>query len=166
MISKNDVCLERDCRINEHLVQYQDSLREQISIIARLTNENNEIRQRLDGLQLDIDLKNKQIIESDENFQTTNNSRVEKQLVKNIILSYFNTPIDKQQEVLPLIGALVGFTQEEYQKAMNAIANNYNTGGSSWLTGWLGSTSSKPKTQSETPVYHPDKVNQKKLFFF
>ena len=42
---------------------------------------------------------------------------MEKQLVKNILLSYFHTPIDKRQEVVPLLGALVGFTQEEYQKS-------------------------------------------------
>jgi hypothetical protein len=66
-----------------------------------------------------------------------------------------------------LLGALVGFTQEDYQKAMNAIANNYNnTSGASWFTGWLGANSSKTKTQSETSVFHPDKVNQKKTFFF
>jgi hypothetical protein len=97
------LCLEQDCRINEQLIQYQDSLREQISIIARLTNENNELRQCFDdkdllinNLQIEIDSKTKQIIEFDENFQTTNNSRVEKQLVKNILLSYFHTPINKQ----------------------------------------------------------------------
>jgi chromosome segregation ATPase len=168
------ILLEREQRINEQLIQYQDSLREQISITARLTNENNEIQERLNDeiqtknllinqLQLEIDSKSKQIIEYDENFQTTNNSRVEKQLVKNILLSYLHTPIDKQQEVIPLLGALVGFTQEEYQKALNAIANNYNnTSSTSWLTGWLGVNSSKTNIQSETP----DKVNENLFFDF
>ena len=112
-------------------------------------------------LQLEIDSKTKQIVEYDENVQTTNHSRVEKQLVKNILLSYFNTPIDKQQEVVPLLGALVGFTQEEYQKAIHALANNYNnTANTGWLSGWLGTNSSKINLSSNTPVYHPDKVNE------
>ncbi len=156
------------------MIQYQDSLREQILIIARLTNENNEIHQRLNDeiqsksllinqLQLEIDSKTKQIIEYNENFQITNNLRVEKQLVKNILLSYFHTPIDKQQEVIPLLGALVDFTQEDYQKAMNAIENNYNnTANTNWLTTWLGANSSKTKIQSETS----DKVNRKENIFF
>lgn len=101
-----------------------------------------------------------EITQSNENFQLANNSRVEKQLVKNILLSYFHTPIDKQQEVVPLLGALVGFTQDEYQKAIDAINSNIN-GTGSWLTGWLGTSSAKTKTQLEAPVYHPDKVISK-----
>lgn len=106
-------------------------------------------------------MKTKQLIESDKNFQIANNSRVEKQLVKNILLSYFNTPIDKQQQVIPILGALVDFTQEDYQKAINAVSNNYNnTASNSWLGGWLGVNS--PKTKSQTEI--PDKV-QKNLVF-
>jgi hypothetical protein len=109
----------------------------------------------------EINHKDKQILKYEENFQLTNGTRVEKQLVKNILLSYFHTPIDKQQEVIPLLGGLVGFTQEEYQKAMDAISNNYNNStGSSWLTGWLTTNTVKTKTQLETPVYNPDKVNE------
>jgi chromosome segregation ATPase len=179
--------LEREQYLNEHFSQYQDSLREQISITARLTNENNEIRQRLEEynetlssvnrlhdeiktkdlliqkLQTEIDCKTHQIVEYSEDLQTTDNTRVEKQLVKHIILSYFNTPIDKKQEVIPILGALLGFTQEEYQKAMNALSNNYNNStGTNWLTGWL---SAHPvSTQSDNPVYHPDKVSGGKSF--
>lgn len=149
--------LERD----KHLKRYE----EQIILTARLTNENNEFQEEIqmknlliNQLQSEIDSKTKQIVEVNENVQTTNHSKVEKQLVKNILLSFFNTPIDKQQEALPLIGALVGFTQEEYQKAIEALANNYNsTAGSSWLTGWLGSNSTRMKLTSEPPVYHPEK---------
>ncbi|CAM4852319.1 unnamed protein product, partial [Rotaria magnacalcarata] len=86
--------------VNEHLFQYQDSLREQISISARLTNENNELQQRLEDanevlssmnrlndeikakeilinkLQTEIDHKNKQIFEYSKIFETTNDTRV------------------------------------------------------------------------------------------
>lgn len=132
--------VERENRI---LHQYQQSLNE-------ITNRDSFIHQ----LQSEITQLN-------ENFQMANNSRVEKQIVKNILLSYFHTPIAKQQEVVPLLGALVGFTQDEYQKAIDAINTNIN--GTSWLTGWLGTSSSKSKTQSEAPVYHPDKVTIKCL---
>ena len=147
------------------MFQLQNSLHEQISITARLTNENNEILSSIFHLNEAInakDLLTNQLQIEIENFQTINNTRVEKQLVKNILLSYFHTPIDKQQEVIPLISALVGFTQDEYQKAMNAISNNYNNSTStSWLTGWLGANSPKIKTQSDALAYHPDKVSRK-----
>ncbi len=96
--------------------------------------------------------------------------------MKNILLSYFHTPVDKRQEVIPLLGALVGFTQEEYKKAIDSLSTNNSNiarGGSGWLTGWLGGNPGTPgggtnlgrtRTQSETPVYDPNKVINK-LFF-
>ena len=160
-INLEQVQLERE----KHLTKYE----EQILTTARLANENNEMNERLNEelqmknllinqLQSEIESKTKEIVEFDANIQTTNQSKVEKQLVKNILLSFLNTPIDKQQEALPLLGALVGFTQDEYQKAIEALANNYqNTAGSSWLTGWLGNNSTKMKLPSQAPVYHPEK---------
>jgi chromosome segregation ATPase len=198
--------LEREQNLNDHLRQYQDALREQTSIATRLTNENNEIRNRLaeynealsaaqrlsdqiekkdsmiNTLRNTMQDKDKQIQQYEHNFrdlQSTSGSRVEKQLVKNILLSYFHTPVDKRQEVVPLLGALVGFTQEEYRKAIDATSTNSNNakGGAGWLTGWLGGnapagvTSGRTRTQSETPVYDPNKVNHffcfvKILFLF
>ncbi len=190
--------LEREQHLNEHLRQYQDALREQTSIATRLTNENNEIRTRLaeynealsaahrlsdqiekkdltiNTLRNEIQDKDKRIQQYEHNLrdlQSTSGSRVEKQLVKNILLSYFHTPLDKRQEVIPLLGALVGFTQEEYKKAIDALSNsNGARGGSGWLSGWLGgnpaavggggaANSGRTRTQSETPVYDPNKVS-------
>ncbi|CAF4035367.1 unnamed protein product, partial [Rotaria sordida] len=112
----------------------------------------------INKLQIEIENRNKQILEFNENFQTINDTRIEKQLVKNILLSYFHTPIDKQQEVIPILSALVGFTQEEYQKVMNAISNNYNNSASTnWLTGWLNTNSSKPRIQSNISFDQSDK---------
>lgn len=163
--------------------EYQETLRQQISISARLTNENNELHQRvlefdtlratvyclndeiktkdllLTQLQTDIDTKKKQISDYEDALQTTNGARVDKQLVKNILLSYFNTPIDKQQEAIPIIGALVGFTQDEYHKVLNAVSNNSNnTTSTNWLTGWLGTNASKSKTTSNSSFDQTNKV--------
>jgi hypothetical protein len=94
--------------------------------------------------------------------------------VKNILLSFFHTPIDKRQEVIPLLGALVGFTQEEYKKAIDATStNNSNNakGGSGWLGGWLGGNPAgaanltRTRTQSESPAYDPNKVIKENLFY-
>ncbi|CAF4670489.1 unnamed protein product [Rotaria sp. Silwood1] len=186
---------EREQHINEHLRQYQDALREQTTLANRLTNENNEIRNRLaeynealsaahrlndqiekkdlliNTLRNEIHDKDKKIQQYEYNLrdlQSTSGSRVEKQLVKNILLSYFHTPVNKRQEVIPLLGALVGFTQDEYKKAIDAASTNQSNspkGGSSWLTGWLagnsagggGANSARARTQSETPVYDPNK---------
>ncbi|CAF3483968.1 unnamed protein product [Rotaria socialis] len=188
---------EREQHINEHLRQYQDALREQTTIVNRLTNENNEICNRLaeynealsaahrlndqiekkdsliNTLRNQIHTKDEKIQQYEYNLrdlQSTSGSRVEKQLVKNILLSYFHTPVNKRQEVIPLLGALVGFTQDEYKRAIDATSTNNNNspkGGSGWLGGWLGgnvaagggggTNPARARTQSETPVYDPNK---------
>ena len=157
-----------------------------------MTNENNEIRQRLieydeasaaarrlndqlekkeilfNSLRHELQEKEMKIHQYEQNlrdFQSTNGSRVEKQLVKNILLSYFHTPVDKRQEVIPLLGALVGFTQDEYRKAIDATSTNNSVKTVGWLSGWLNgnqtansSNLSRTRTQSETPAYDPNKV--------
>jgi len=181
---------EREQHLNEYLRQYQDALREQTAIATRLTNENNDIRTRLaeyneamaaahrltdqmtkkdaliNGLRTEIQNKEKQLQQYEQNLrdlQSTSGSRVEKQLVKNILLSYFHTPVDKRQEVVPLLGALVGFTQEEYRRAIDATSTNPTGRSTGWLSGWLGGNPSNPanagriRTQSETPAYDPNK---------
>lgn len=190
----NPIALEREQHLNEHLRQYQDALRDQTALVNRLTSENTEIRQRLtdyneamaaahrlndqlDKNQLLIETLRNELHERDKqiqqyqfnlrDLQSTSGSRVEKHLVKNILLSYFHTPVDKRQEVVPLLGALVGFTQEEYRKAIDANATgNSPKAASGWLTGWLGGNASasgpnaanRTRTQSETPAYDPNKV--------
>ncbi|CAF1142699.1 unnamed protein product [Adineta ricciae] len=109
------------------------------SIIARLINESNEIRQCLESADESIVNKRLPISELQKNFQSSNSTRVEKQLVKNSLVSYFQTPIDKQQEVIPTLSVLVEFTQDEYDKAMNAISNNYaNSTALARLSSWIG----------------------------
>ncbi|CAF5194879.1 unnamed protein product, partial [Rotaria magnacalcarata] len=130
-------------------------------MLSSMNRLNDEIKAKeilINKLQTEIDHKNKQILEYSKIFETTNDTRVEKQLVKNILLSYFHTPIDKQQEVVPILSALVGFTQEEYQKVIHSISNNYNnTTSNNWLTGWLSANSSKPKTQSNNSLDQSNK---------
>ena len=169
-------------------------MREQTTLAKRLTEENNDIRQRLaeynealsaarrlneqiekkdaliDTLRNEHHEKDKRIQHYEFNLrdlQSNNGSRVEKHLVKNILLSYFHTPVDKRQEVIPLLGALVGFSQEEYKKAIDATANNSSVNSrAGWLTGWLGANASeggahlaRTRTQSESPAYDPNKVH-------
>ncbi|UJR16437.1 hypothetical protein I4U23_003339 [Adineta vaga] len=158
--------LENEMQINrEKVFKLEEFQKEREQYI----NETNEMRQRLEDcnqehinkdllitqLQSDINSKIQQIVTCQENFQSSNGTRVEKQLVKNILLSYFQTPIDKQQEVIPILSALVGFTKDEYDKTMDAISTNYaNSTSSGWLSGWLGGYSVRPKMQSNI---HSDK---------
>lgn len=132
-------------------------------MIAQLTNENNEMQERLakidshelEKLRDEVRLKENQISEIEEKSRNSG-TRVEKQLVKNILLSFFQTPLDKQFEVLPILGALVDFTQEDYQKAVDALSTHQTN--SSWLGGWLGT--SKPKLT--IPTSNQVKINSER----
>jgi hypothetical protein len=124
---------ERDLAIVEKKqLEFNDELlREQISVVTRLTQENNEL------------------LAEREKTRLSHSARVvDQQLVKNILLSYFHTPVDKQLEVLPLLGALVGFTPDECQ---NAIAVHQQTS-NGWFTGWLGTPTSKLVTPPPPPA--------------
>lgn len=136
----------------------------------RLNDQLDKNQLLIETLRNELHERDKQIQQYQFNLrdlQSTSGSRVEKHLVKNILLSYFHTPVDKRQEVVPLLGALVGFTQEEYRKAIDANATgNSPKAASGWLTGWLGGNASasgpnaanRTRTQSETPAYDPNKV--------
>ena len=72
--------------------------------------------------------------------------------MKNILLSYFHTTLEKRQEVVPLLGAFVGFTREDYIKAIDSLSGNNIRAG--WLSGWLGGSPTeahlaRTRTQSE-----------------
>jgi uncharacterized protein YoaH (UPF0181 family) len=135
--------------------QHQDALREQRSIVARLINENNAFQEQTTA---------RRATQSDEQSMTlpaSGGTRVDKQLVKNVLLSYFQTPADKQLEVMPLLAALVDFTHDEYQKAIEALENNQNNGTSSWLPAWLGSNPVRARTDTQ----FTNKVSRRLLLF-
>lgn len=142
----------------------------------RLNDQLDKNQLLIETLRNELHERDKQIQQYQFNLrdlQSTSGSRVEKHLVKNILLSYFHTPVDKRQEVVPLLGALVGFTQEEYRKAIDANSTGNNPkAASGWLTGWLGggasaasgpNAASRTRTQSETPAYDPNKVCHRRL---
>ncbi|CAF0919592.1 unnamed protein product [Didymodactylos carnosus] len=180
---------DRDQYINENLKRYHDALREQTTIATTLTKENSEIRSKLaeydealgaakrlteqmekkDQLisALRQEIQNKEILlkqfeQQLKDINISNVTRVEKHLVKNILLSYFHTPPNKRQEVIPLLGALVGFTQDEYQKAVEqTMHGQMSSGANGWLGGWFSGGSeantARTRTQSATPSYDPNK---------
>jgi hypothetical protein len=190
------------------LRQYHAALCEKTSIANRLTRENDLIRTRLAECYQELSAahrlndqmrkkeyeifrlrnenhdKDKQIQQYEHNLrelQSTAGSFVEKQVVKNILLSYFHASRDKRQEVIPHLAALVGFTQEEYNTAIDALSTN-NSNSSRERSDWLGANPAasggganpaasggganlaRTTTQSETPIYNPNEVINK-LFF-
>ncbi len=58
--------------------------------------------------------------------QLTTGAYITKQLVKDCILSYFRAPLHQKQEVITSVSELVGFTQDEYEAAVNSQLTNTN----------------------------------------
>ncbi|XP_014663145.1 PREDICTED: thyroid receptor-interacting protein 11-like [Priapulus caudatus] len=79
-------------------------------------------------------------------FQTHEEGKVDKLIIKNLFLGYYTTPISKRTEVIRLIASVLNFTQDEIAKATGEGQ------GSSWLPGFLRRSSPGPQaTPPNTP---------------
>ncbi|CAF1120094.1 unnamed protein product [Rotaria sordida] len=68
--------------------------------------------------------------------QLITDAYIAKQLVRDCILSYFRAPLHQKQEVITSLSELVGFTQDEYEAALNSQLTNTNNNGKK-RTSWL-----------------------------
>lgn len=138
------------------LQQRENHFMKQLEAAARVTqdavNIRNELKEKDEELvkhkhevaRLDEELRVSQ--ERIKSLNSLSDSKVEKSLVKNMLMSYFNTPEKKRAEVVRVLGALLGFTHEELDKV--------GTGSSAPKGSWISSLNpfglSAPKTPTKT----------------
>ncbi|PVD26223.1 hypothetical protein C0Q70_13893 [Pomacea canaliculata] len=77
---------------------------------------------------------------------SSTDAKVDKVLMKNLILSYFHTPDKNRMDAIHSIGGLLGFTQEEFRK----IEESQGQGG--WVASFLKRA---PRSHSTTPPSTP-----------
>ncbi|XP_071795672.1 uncharacterized protein [Asterias amurensis] len=88
-----------------------------------------------------------------EEFGNARDSKVDKPLMKNLVLGYFHAPAKKRSEVLKLIGNVLNFSNDELQ----TVGVEENQGG--WLSGIWGRG-----TPSSTPPSTPRKSKMENSF--
>uniref|UniRef100_A0A5S6QWY9 GRIP domain-containing protein n=1 Tax=Trichuris muris TaxID=70415 RepID=A0A5S6QWY9_TRIMR len=76
-----------------------------------------------------------------EQMQIVYDGKIDKDIIKNLLMGYFTAPTGKKSEVVHLLGSVLGFTEEEFSRI-----RNFTEGGSGWLN-FLNSGTS-PAVQS------------------
>ncbi|XP_074630260.1 uncharacterized protein LOC141889029 isoform X2 [Acropora palmata] len=127
--------LEAAARVTQDAVNIRNALKEK---------EEELVKHKHEVARLDEELRVSQ--ERIKSLNSLSDSKVEKSLVKNMLMSYFNTPEKKRAEVVRVLGALLGFTHEELDKV--------GTGSSAPKGSWISSLNpfglSAPKTPTKT----------------
>lgn len=140
----------------KELQQRENHFKKQLEAAARVTqdvvNIRNELKEKEEELlkhkeevaRLDEELRVSQ--ERINSLNSLSNNKVEKSLVKNMLLSYFNTPENKRAEVVRVVGALLGFTHEELEK----VGTGSSAPKGSWISTIIPFGHSAPKTPTKT----------------
>uniref|UniRef100_A0A4X1USJ4 GRIP domain-containing protein n=1 Tax=Sus scrofa TaxID=9823 RepID=A0A4X1USJ4_PIG len=86
------------------------------------------------------------------NLRSDAEGKVDKSLMKNLFMGYFQTPKAQRPEVFQIIGSTLGIKRE----AMQVLLNEEKSSGPRWMTRWLGSKSGprtplEPNQQSAMP---------------
>uniref|UniRef100_A0A8D2BHT4 GRIP domain-containing protein n=1 Tax=Sus scrofa TaxID=9823 RepID=A0A8D2BHT4_PIG len=86
------------------------------------------------------------------NLRSDAEGKVDKSLMKNLFMGYFQTPKPQRPEVFQIIGSTLGIERE----AMQVLLNEEQVSGPRWMTRWLGSKSGpgtplEPNQQSAMP---------------
>uniref|UniRef100_A0A8D1FNQ3 GRIP domain-containing protein n=1 Tax=Sus scrofa TaxID=9823 RepID=A0A8D1FNQ3_PIG len=130
-----------DTRLQLSLSQQQEKQAVQEDQIKDLKKQTAVQQEVLDDLQ-----------EKLMNLRSDAEGKVDKSLMKNLFMGYFQTPKPQRPEVFQIIGSTLGIERE----AMQVLLNEEQVSGPRWMTRWLGSKSSpgtplEPNQQSAMP---------------
>ncbi|KAJ7373403.1 Thyroid receptor-interacting protein 11 [Desmophyllum pertusum] len=140
----------------KELQQRENQLKSQLEMAARITQELVTIRNQLkckddelikyqeEVTRLEDELRVSQ--ERINNLNSMSDSKVEKFLVKNMLMGYFNTPENKRVDVVRVIGGVLGFSHEELDK----VGTGSSAPKGSWISNLIPFGHGAPKTPTRT----------------
>ncbi|KAG1653571.1 Thyroid receptor-interacting protein 11 [Nymphon striatum] len=122
---------------------------EALSAASRLSEQLDKKEEAIHALKDEVIRKNdehEKAMKQIQAFVSNNGGKVDKTIMKSLVLGYFSTPQDKRQEVVRLLASVLDFNQQEVQKVgLDHSKKN------SWLA-WLSRaevTNEKHSTSSE-----------------
>ncbi|XP_078351275.1 uncharacterized protein LOC144636014 isoform X2 [Oculina patagonica] len=134
----------------------ENQLKSQLEMAARITQEVVDMRSQLKCKDEELLKHKEEVIRledelrvSEERIKSLNSmsdSKVEKSLVKNMLMGYFNTPESKRADVMHVIGGLLGFTHEELDK----VGTGSSAPKGSWISSIMPFGHGAPKTPTRT----------------
>ncbi|XP_041352883.1 thyroid receptor-interacting protein 11-like isoform X2 [Gigantopelta aegis] len=116
---------------------------------ARLSEQLDRREEAIIALKEEVLLRESALKVAEEEIKkltTSTEAKIDKLLMKNMLLGYFTTPQNKRKEVFHMIGSILNFTQDEFEK-VDSI------GKQGWVSGFLHlGTGSARTTPPTTPV--------------
>lgn len=130
----------------------ENQLKSQLEMAARITQQVVDMQSQLKYKEEEL-VKHKEHVtrleeelrisqERIKNLNSLSDSKVEKSLVKNMLMGYFNTPENKRADVVRVIGGLLGFTHEELDK----VGTGSSAPKGSWISTLIPFGHGAPKT--------------------
>ncbi|XP_037687973.1 thyroid receptor-interacting protein 11 isoform X2 [Choloepus didactylus] len=133
------------------LVSLQERLDEANAALdsaSRLTEQLDLKEEQIEELKKQNELRQEMLDDVQKKLMNLVNStegKVDKILMRNLFIGYFHTPKTKRQEVLRLMGSILGIKKEE----MEELFHDDQGGVTRWMSGWLGGGS---KSVPNTPL--------------
>lgn len=150
----------------KELQQKENHLKSQLEMAARITQEVVNIRNQLKAKDEELLHSKEEVTRLEEELRVAHerinslnslsDGKVEKSLVKNMLMGYFNTPENKRMDVVRVIGGLLGFTHEELDKV--GTGSSPPTG--SWISNLIPFGPSAPKTPTRTTASAPKSFSE------
>ncbi|XP_074604266.1 thyroid receptor-interacting protein 11-like [Brevipalpus obovatus] len=119
--------LRRELELYE--AKYQETS-QALQAASRLTERIDKKESIIDGMKQEISKRENRIAQLEKEISDLKSSyegKVDKQIIKNLVLGYFGTPLDKKHEVERLLARILDFNQEEMSRAGLSIARNSST---------------------------------------
>jgi chromosome segregation ATPase len=119
--------------LQEHL----DEANAALDSASRLTEQLDLKEQQIEELQKQTELRQEMLDDTQKklmNLVNITEGKVDKVLMRNLLIGHFHTPKNKRHEVLRLMGTILGMKKEE----MEQLFNEDQGGIARWMIGWHG----------------------------
>ncbi|MGH0169066.1 UNVERIFIED_CONTAM: hypothetical protein FKN15_078441 [Acipenser sinensis] len=124
---------------------------------SRLTDQLDLKEEQIEELKRQVGLRQEMLEDAQNKLMNLVNStegKVDKVLMRNLFVGHFHTPKNKQQEVLRLMGSVLGLQKEEMDELM--VEGRGVTG---WVSSWLGGRSAQSVPNTPLRPGHASVLN-------
>lgn len=138
--------------LEDRVISLQERLDEANSALdsaSRLTEQLDLKEEQLERLKQEALLKQEMLDDAQNKLMNLLNTegKVDKVLMRNLFIGHFHTPKNKRQEVLRLMGSILGIEKNDIEQ----LLTEDQRGVTRWVTGWLVGGGSGSKSVPSTP---------------
>lgn len=139
--------------LEEKVISLQENLEEAnaaLDAASRLTEQLDVKEEQIEELKKEGEIRREMLEDVQNKLMNLINStegKVDKLLMRNLFIGHFHTPKNKRNEVLRLMGSILGMKKEE----LDQLLCEDQRGVTRWVTGWLGGGAGS-KSVPSTPL--------------